>query len=227
MNEQQQTTVRVWDLPTRAFHWALAGCVTASIASAWIGGNAMVWHFRIGYAVFTLLAFRVLWGLVGGHWSRFASFVFAPASVWRYLRGASRPHEHHEVGHSPLGAFAVFGVLALLALQVGTGLFADDEIANSGPLVTLVSGDRSLAMTHWHKGYGQWLILAMITLHLAAIAYYLLAKQRNLVRPMLTGDKQLVAPAPHAIDNARSRALAALLLALCAGAVGWVVSLGR
>ena len=82
-------------------------------------------------------------------------------------------------------------------------------------------------MTRWHKGYGQWLILAMIGLHLAAILYYFLAKRRNLVRPMLTGDKQLVAPAPHAVDNARSRVLAALLLALCAGAVGWVVSLGR
>ena len=227
MNEQQQTTVRVWDLPTRAFHWALAACVPASIGSAWIGGNAMVWHFRIGYAVFALLAFRVLWGLVGGHWSRFATFAFAPMAVWRYLRGASRPHEHHGVGHSPLGALAVFGVLGLLALQVGTGLFADDEIANSGPLVNLVSGESSLAMTRWHKGYGQWLILAMIGLHLAAILYYLLAKQRNLVRPMLTGDKQLVAPAPHAVDNTRSRVLAALLLALCAGAVGWVVSLGR
>ena len=226
MNEQQ-TTVRVWDLPTRAFHWGLAACVIASITSAWIGGNAMVWHMRLGYGVFTLLAFRLVWGLVGGRWSRFASFTYAPATVVRYLRGGSRPGDHHEVGHNPLGAFSVFGVLALLAAQVATGLFADDEIATTGPLTRLVSGATSLALTKWHKGYGRWLIIALVVLHITAILYYLLAKQHNLVRPMLTGDKLLVAPAPHAVDNARSRALAAVLLAACAGLVGWVVSLGE
>lgn len=225
MNELQ-TTVRVWDLPTRTFHWVLAACVPASITSAWIGGNAMVWHFRLGYVVVTLLAFRLVWGLVGGRWSRFANFIYAPAAIGRYLRGQSRADEHHEVGHNPLGALAVFGVLGLLALQVGTGLFADDEIANTGPLIKWVSGATSLAMTKWHKGYGQWLIIALIALHVGAILYYLLGKRRNLVRPMLTGDKQLVASAPHAVDNARSRTLAAALLAACAALVGWVVNLG-
>ncbi len=225
MNELQ-TTVRVWDLPTRAFHWLLATSVLASISSAWIGGNAMVWHFRLGYVAFTLLAFRLVWGLVGGHWSRFANFIYAPASIVRYLRGQSRADEHHEVGHNPLGAFSVFGVLALLALQVGTGLFADDEISNTGPLIKFVSGETSLALTKWHKGWGQWLIIALIVLHVAAVLYYLLAKKRNLVKPMVTGDKQLVAPAPHAVDSTRSRTLAVLLLAACAGLVGWVVNLG-
>ena len=225
MNEQM-TTLRVWDLPTRSFHWILATCVLASIGSAWIGGNAMVWHFRLGYVVFTLLAFRILWGLVGGHWSRFANFLYAPAAILRYLRGQSRPHEHHEVGHNPLGAFSVFGLLALLALQVGTGLFADDEIANTGPLIKFVSGATSLALTKWHKAYGQWLIIAIVLLHLVAILYYLIAKRRNLVRPMLSGDKHVVVPAPAAVDNARSRTVAAVLLALCAGLVGWVIGLG-
>ena len=225
MNEQM-TTLRVWDLPTRSFHWILATCVLASIGSAWIGGNAMVWHFRLGYVVFTLLAFRILWGLVGGHWSRFANFLYAPAAIVRYLRGQSRPHEHHEVGHNPLGAFSVFGLLALLALQVGTGLFADDEIANTGPLIKFVSGATSLALTKWHKAYGQWLIIAIVLLHLVAILYYLIAKRRNLVRPMLSGDKHVVVPAPAAVDNARSRTVAAVLLALCAGLVGWVIGLG-
>ena len=224
MNEQP-TTVRVWDLPTRTFHWALATCVPASIASALIGGNAMVWHFRLGYVVFTLLAFRLVWGLVGGHWSRFASFAYAPGTVVRYLRGRSRADEHHEVGHNPLGAFSVFAVLGLLALQIGTGLFADDEISNTGPLIGFVSGETSLALTKWHKGYGQWLIIALIVLHIGAILYYLFAKQRNLIEPMVFGDKQLVAPAPHAVDNARSRTLAAVLLAACAALVGWVVNL--
>jgi cytochrome b len=224
MNEPL-TTVRVWDLPTRLFHWLLAGCVIASIISARIGGNAMAWHFRIGYVVFTLLAFRVLWGLVGGRWSRFASFAYAPRTVLRYLRGDSRPRDQHDVGHSPLGALSVFGLLALLALQVGTGLFADDEIANTGPLIRYVSDATSHALTRWHKGYGQWSIIALVVLHVAAILYYLLARRRNLVRPMVTGDKQLAVPAPAAVDTVGSRALAAVLLALCAGLVGWVVNL--
>jgi len=225
MNERP-TTVRVWDLPTRTFHWLLAACVFASIASAWIGGNAMVWHFRLGYAVFTLLAFRLVWGLVGGHWSRFTSFVHAPATVVRYLRGQSRADEHHEVGHNPLGAFSVLAVLALLSVQVGTGLFADDEIANTGPLQKFVSGATSLALTKWHKGYGQWLIVAVVVLHMTAVFYYQLGRRRDLIRPMLTGDKRLVVPAPPAVDTARSRLMAAALLAGCALLVGWVVSLG-
>ncbi|HEY9239463.1 MAG TPA: cytochrome b/b6 domain-containing protein, partial [Burkholderiaceae bacterium] len=190
------TTVRVWDLPTRLFHWLLAACVIGSIATAWTGGNAMVWHMRLGYAAFTLLAFRLVWGLVGGHWSRFVTFIPAPATTLRYLRGGSRPHEHHDVGHSPLGALSVLGVLGLLAVQVGTGLFADDEIATTGPLIRFVSGETSLALTRWHKGWGQWLILALLALHIAAIAYYQFARRRDLVRPMLSGDKLLAAPAP-------------------------------
>lgn len=219
-------TVRVWDLPTRVFHWLLAACVFASIGSAWVGGNAMIWHMRLGYAVFALLAFRLLWGVVGGHWSRFATFAYAPATTLRYLRGGSRPDEHHEVGHNPLGAFSVFGVLALLGAQVGTGLFADDEISNTGPLIRFVTGDTSLALTHWHKGYGQWLIIALVVLHIAAVLYYLFAKRRDLVRPMWHGDKRLAVPAPAARDTPASRAFAALLLALCAGGVAWVVNLG-
>ncbi|HWI12299.1 MAG TPA: cytochrome b/b6 domain-containing protein [Burkholderiaceae bacterium] len=226
MDERPLTTVRVWDLPTRAFHWSLATCVVGSIASAWLGGNAMAWHFRLGYVVFTLLAFRILWGLVGGHWSRFANFIYAPSAIARYLRGASLAHEHHEVGHNPLGALSVFGLLGLLVLQVGTGLFADDEIASSGPLVKFVSGPTSLALTKWHRNFGQWLIIALVALHIGAILYYLLAKKRNLVRPMLSGDKLLAAPAPAAVDNGRSRAFAALLVALCAGLVWWIVGLG-
>jgi cytochrome b len=224
--EAPTRAVRVWDLPTRVFHWVLAVCVVASVVSAQIGGNAMAWHFRLGYVVFTLLAFRILWGLVGGHWSRFANFIYAPATVLRYLRGRSGEHEHHEVGHNPLGAFSVFGLLALLALQVGTGLFADDEIASSGPLVKFVSGATSLALTKWHSQFGQWLIIALVLLHVAAIVYYLLKKQRNLVRPMLTGDKPLPASVPASVDTPGSRALAAVLLGACAALVTWVVNLG-
>ena len=222
----QPTTVRIWDLPTRVFHWTLAASVIASIISAWIGGNAMDWHFRFGFLAFTLLAFRLVWGLVGGHWSRFASFIYAPATTLRYLRGASRADEHHDVGHNPLGAFSVFGLLALLAAQVGTGLFADDEIAATGPFVKFVSESTSHALTRWHRNVGQWAIIALIVLHVGAILYYLLRRHNNLVRAMWTGDKQLATAAPAAVDNWRSRTLALVLLIVCAGLVSWLWSFG-
>ena len=218
--------VRIWDLPTRAFHWLLAACVIGSVISAKIGGNAMAWHFRLGYVVFTLILFRLLWGVVGGRWSRFASFVYAPATTLRYLRGESRPGEHLEAGHNPLGAFSVFGLLAVLAAQVGTGLFADDEISNTGPLIKFVSGATSELLTHWHKRYGQWLVIGLVLLHIGAIVFYLLRKKHNLVRPMLTGDKPLGADVPASADGAANRMLAALLAAGCAALVAWLVSLG-
>ncbi len=218
--------VRVWDLPTRLFHWVLMACVIGSVVSAKVGGNAMTWHFRLGYVVFALLAFRLLWGLLGGRWSRFASFVYAPATTLRYLRGQARPDEHLDVGHSPTGALSVFALLALLAAQVGTGLFADDEIANAGPMVRFVSGATSSLATGWHKHWGQWLILALVALHVIAILVYRFRKGRDLVTPMLTGDKPLDASVPASADTLATRGLAVLLVALCGAGVGWLVSLG-
>jgi len=218
--------VRVWDLPTRAFHWVLAACVVGSVVSAKIGGNAMEWHFRFGYVIFTLLAFRLLWGLFGGHWSRFSHFLYAPTTLMRYLRGRSRGDEHHDVGHSPLGALSVLALLGVLAAQVGTGLFADDEIANTGPLIRFVSGDTSLLLTGWHKNYGQWIVIGLVVLHIAAVVFYLAKQRRDLVRPMIVGDKLLPADVPASADGWSARGLAALLLTLCAAGVAWLVSLG-
>lgn len=218
--------VRVWDLPTRLFHWTLALCVVFSVVSAKIGGNAMIWHFRSGYVVLTLLAFRILWGLVGGRWSRFASFVYAPSSILRYLRGQSRADEHHDVGHNPLGAFSVFALLAVLVAQVGSGLVADDDLGNTGPLIRFVSGATSSLMTGWHKNWGQWLILTLVALHIGAIVFYLVRKQQNLVRPMLTGDKHLQPGVPASADHWNARAFALVLATLCAAGVGWLVALG-
>jgi cytochrome b len=219
--------VRVWDLPTRLFHWLLALCVICSVVSAKIGGNAMVWHFRFGYVTFTLLAFRLLWGVMGGRWSRFSSFVYAPATLRRYLKGESRSGEHHEVGHSPLGALSVFALLAILSAQVGSGLFADDEISNTGPLIKFVSGATSSRLTSWHKTFGQWTILTLVALHLAAIVMYRVRQGRDLVRPMIVGDKDLPPDVPASTDTLVTRGLAALLVALCAMGVGWLVSLGN
>lgn len=218
------TSVRIWDLPTRLFHWALAICVLGLIITGNVGGSWMNWHLRFGYAVLTLLLFRVVWGFAGGHWSRFGAFLYGPGAVLRYLRGQSRPHER--AGHNPLGALSVFGLLTVLAVQVGTGLVSDDEIAFFGPLVGLVSSSTVSAATGYHKEVGKLLVLALVVLHLAAIAFYRLVKGERLVGPMLHGDKRLPHSLPESRDDLRSRLSALIVLLICAGIVYGIVSLG-
>ena len=215
------TRVRVWDLPTRVFHWALLAAVVGAVASAKAG--LMDWHPRFGYAVFALVAFRLLWGVVGGRWSRFASFVRGPGTVWRYLRGNASAGERLDVGHNPLGALSVLALLAVLAVQVGTGLVSDDEIAFTGPLNALVSTDTGLAATSWHRGWGQWLLLGLVGLHLAAIAAYTM-RGKGLVSAMWLGDKTLPPDTPPSADGPVQRLLAAVLLAGCSLGVWWVVT---
>lgn len=211
--------VRVWDLPTRAFHWLLAATIVGSLVSAKIGGNAMVWHLRFGYLVFGLLLFRLVWGVAGGRWSRFASFVPTPARVFAYLRGARGV----QAGHSPLGALSVLAMLAFLAALVATGLFADDEIASTGPLSRQVSNATASLATGWHKHIGQWVILGLVALHLAAIAFYDLHLRQRLTRAMVVGDQILPAGTPASADGAGARAVALAVFAGCATLVGWVV----
>lgn len=218
--------VRVWDLPTRVFHWLLALAVIGAVVTAKVGGNAAVWHFRLGYAVLALLLFRLVWGVVGGHWSRFASFMPWPGRLLRYLRHQPAPGEHLDVGHNPLGALSVLGMLALLGAQVATGLVADDEIANTGPLISFVSGATSSLATTWHKTWGQWLILAAVALHVLAIVFYLRVRKTNLVKPMVLGDKQLPPGVPASADGLRARVLAAVLLLAAGLGVRWLVGLG-
>ena len=217
-------TVRIWDLPTRLFHWSLTASVIGLVVTAKMGGNAMVWHFRLGYAVMALLLFRIVWGLVGGRWSRFSAFFYSPARLLRYLRGQG--HADDSVGHSPLGALSVFALLAVLGAQVGTGLLSDDEIAFAGPLTRFVSGEVVGQATGYHKDVGQYLLLALVALHVLAILYYVFARRQKLVAPMVGGDKQLPAPSPASRDDTLSRLGAAVVLGLSSGVAWWVSGLG-
>lgn len=217
---------RVWDLPTRLFHALLAACVIGLVITGKLGGNALVWHMRLGLTVGALLVFRLLWGLVGGHWSRFASFIYSPQAVLRYLRGAPLPDERFDAGHNPLGSLSVFALLAVLALQVTTGLVADDEIATTGPLNRFVSGATASLATGWHKRYGQGLVIGLVVLHLAAISWYVGRRKQVLLRPMWQGDKPLPPGTPASADTVGTRALAVLLAAVCGALAMWVSRLG-
>lgn len=215
------TTVRVWDLPTRVFHWALVACIAGSLTTAQIGGNAMAWHFRCGYTVLSLLLFRLIWGVIGGRWSRFASFMYSPATVLRYIKGQRRPE--HSIGHNPLGAGSVFALLGFLLLQVATGLLSDDEIAAAGPLSKFVSNAVASSATFYHTNVGKLVLMGLIVLHIGAILFYFFSKGENLVRPMVRGDKETTFAAQSSRDGVWSRMLALCLFLGCAALVAWVV----
>ena len=214
--------VRVWDLPTRLFHWALALCIGGLLITGNVGGNAMAWHFRLGLAVLALLLFRLVWGVVGGRWSRFAAFIYSPRTVVNYLKGRGEPE--HSVGHSPAGALSVFALLLILLAQVSSGLVSDDEIASSGPLTRFVSNACVNLATHYHTNIGKWIVLGLVVLHVAAIGFYLWRKQ-NLVKPMLSGDKQLTIAVAASRDDAASRISALVIFGICGAFVWWLASL--
>ena len=170
--------VRVWDLPTRLFHWVLALCILALVVTGNVGGGAMVWHFRFGYMALSLLIFRILWGLTGGRWSRWSALRIAPATVWSYVR---RPPEGEEPGHSPLGSLSTLALLAMMLLQVASGLISDDDIATAGPFVPWVSSSMSALATHWHTETGKLILLLLVAVHIAAIWFYRRFKHSNFV----------------------------------------------
>ena len=219
-----RTNVRVWDLPTRVFHWLLVACLIGLVVSGYRGGAAMSWHARIGYVVLSLLLFRIVWGFIGGRWSRFGSFIYSPTSLMNYLRG--KPHPDHLIGHNPLGAGSVFAIIFVLGAQVATGLVGDDEISFTGPLNKFIESSKGLAATWYHKRIGQWLIFGLVALHIGAVLFYLWKKKDNLIRPMLQGDKSLAGSVVPSRDDGASRVVALIVFALCAGLVAWLVSLG-
>jgi cytochrome b len=188
------------------------------------GGDAMPWHYRFGYCVLTLLLFRLVWGIVGGKWSRFASFIYSPSNIMRYIKGQG--DAHHSVGHNPLGAFSVFAMLVLLLAQVATGLISDDEISAAGPLTKFVSNATVSLASSYHVTLGKILVIFLVVFHLAAIVFYLYKKRENLIKPMLHGDKLLPASTPASVDTTATRTFALVILLACATAVYWLVSLG-
>lgn len=220
MRDQQTKNVRVWDLPLRLFHWLLAALIIAAIVTENMGGNAMIWHFRVGYAVLTLLAFRLVWGFIGSRYSRFSSFIYSPKALINYLRNASG----HSAGHSPLGALSVFAMLLILLGQALSGLFATDDIAFDGPMVKFANSAWVSRLTWYHTEVSTYLVYFFVGMHVAAIAWYALRK-RDLVTPMITGDAPIGADAPPARDTAGLRLIALLLLAACAAGVYYLVTL--
>ena len=206
MNRQR---IRLWDLPTRLFHWLLVLAVVAAVVSGQIGGKLVDLHGKIGLAIVGLIAFRIVWGFAGSTYARFAQFLPTPARIRVYLKG-----EWRGLGHNPLGGLSVFTLLLLLTAQVASGLFANDDIAFTGPLYGLIDRSLSDRLSGLHHLLSNALI-ALVVLHIGAVIFHGRVKKDDLIKPMLTGWKEGVSGEP-----ARGGGILALVVAVViAGAV--------
>lgn len=218
--------VRIWDLPTRVFHMLLALAVAGLVATGELGGSAMQYHFLLGYLVLVLVLFRLIWGIFGGHWSRFVNFVPSPTQLLAYVQSLRSKQAANYVGHNPLGSLSVLAMLTFLFLQVLSGLMSDDEISNSGPWTSLVPGDWVSLATQYHGDIGKVLLIILVLLHVATVLYYKRVKKEDLITPMISGDKVLPVQAPNSRDTVTSRLFALGILAGCMYSVYRLVSLG-
>jgi cytochrome b len=206
--------VRVWDAPTRLFHWA----IVILLGLSWLTESRgwMELHFLSGYGVIALLLFRVAWGFAGSETSRFAHFLRSPVAVLRHLAHLPRREPDTEIGHNAAGGWMVLVMLAVLAVQAATGLCANDDGDTEGPLFRYVGKERSDWLSHIHAVNFR-LIQIVVALHIVAVLVYLGLKRHDLVRPMITGRKYLPAmlPPPALVSPVR----AAILFAAAAGIV--------
>ncbi|MGD0633528.1 MAG: cytochrome b/b6 domain-containing protein [Beijerinckiaceae bacterium] len=194
---------QVWDLPVRIFHWSVAGAFVAAFVTNKLGIAYFKYHVWAGYAVIVLVAFRLVWGLIGTRHARFWNFIRGPKETLIYARGLlvsksrnaknSEAKNHgaesrHYAGHNPLGAIMVLALLVGLGAQSTLGLFSNDEIFNTGPLYGYVTKDVSLVFTSIHRQLFYWLAGA-VALHVLAVIGHRVFKNENLVRAMITGRK--------------------------------------
>jgi cytochrome b len=187
-------------------HFDVRPAIQAENPGFTLGSKPAPGRDTLARAVEWLIRFRVVWGVLGSTYARFVQFFPTPGKVKAYLRG-----EWHGVGHNPLGAFSVFGLLGLLAFQVTSGLFSNDDIAFVGPLFGLVSKDLSNQLTGLHE-LASNVIYLLIGLHIAAIVFYARVKKDNLVKPMVSGWKDI--DATDSAESATGGGVIALLVSL-------------
>ena len=205
--------VRVWDAPTRLFHWA----IVVLLGVSWLSESRgwMTIHFISGYSVIALLLFRLAWGFVGSETSRFSRFLKSPTAALRHLAHLHRREPDTEIGHNAAGGWMVLVMLALLAVQAGTGLFANDDGDTEGPLFNYVGKDWSDWLSHIHAVNFKLIQIAVV-LHVLAVLGYFVLKRHDLVRPMITGEKYLPMGTHGPALASPLRALVVFLLAAAA-----------
>ena len=191
--------IRVWDVPTRVFHWLTA----LSFAGAYVSAESERWrllHVTLGYTLGGLVVFRLIWGFIGTQHARFASFVRGPGAVVRYVASLRSPQPVHYTGHNPAGALAIVLMLTCAVVMVGTGWGTYNDIAGEW-------------LAQWHALAGN-AMLVLVCVHLAGVLQASLQHHENLARAMVTGYKR-GSPGEHVQRAARGVGAAILLAVLC------------
>ena len=213
--------LRIWDLPTRLFHWTLVPL----LGFAWWSAEQRMldWHRLAGYSIFALLVFRLIWGIAGSSTARFANFVGGPSTLVRYVRG----HMFNRTaapapGHNPVGGWSVIAMITILAVQVGLGFFSVDiDGMESGPFSYLADFETGRVASEWHAFIFN-VILAITALHVVAILFYLLHRRDNLVGPMISGTRKWTGERPTLRFASAWTAL--ILFLLIAGGTWWLIA---
>ena len=214
-----EVRARLWDGPVRIVHWSLVALIAFSW---WAAEDHMNWHRWSGYAVIGLVLFRIYWGFAGGGAARFASFVRGPRATLAYLPTLASRTASDVPGHNPLGALSILAILAVLLVQVGTGLFAVDiDAFEGGPLSDRVSFETGRTIAGWHE-LAFRVVQALVVLHVAAVVFYYVWKRTNLVGPMITGRRAF--PTDPGLAGAPWWRL--VLGVALAGAIAWALARG-
>jgi cytochrome b len=201
---------RVWDWPTRFFHWGLATSILGAYVSNRLGASYFSLHLFFGYATIVLVVFRLVWGFIGTRHARFVNFLEGPRGVLRYVSAVGRKRHTRYAGHNPLGALMVVTLLLITGAQAALGLFGNDEIFNLGPFAGLVSKEASLLLTSLHRKLF-YVILFAVVFHVGAVLIHVFVKREPLILAMITGHKPAHVVQPdEAISS--SRGLLAILL---------------
>lgn len=217
-----QAAGRIWDIPTRLFHWTLA----VGVAAAWwtADNGYLESHEKIGLGMLSLLIFRLLWGLVGSPTARFGHFLRGPRAAAGHLGDLLNMRQPISGGHNPAGGYAVVLMLAAVFAQATMGLFATDGFLFDGPLALLVSSDWSERLTGWHSTWFN-VILGLVALHLTAVAFYVFLSDEDILRAMITGRKAGLAeetrPGERVLSDGRTVAVRATLCLAAALGLGW------
>ncbi len=167
--------VLIWDAPIRVFHWLMALCFAGAYATS-EGESWRLVHVTLGYSMAGLVAFRIVWGLIGTRYARFSSFVKGPQAVMRYLRSLPSSKPEHHTGHNPAGALAIVGMLALAMALATTGWMTYNDLA----------GDWAEDL---HEAVADGM-LALVCLHIAAVVVSSWLHRENLPRSMVSGYKK-------------------------------------
>jgi cytochrome b len=209
---------RVWDWPTRLFHWGLVASILGAYISNRLGASYFSLHLFFGYATILLVGFRLIWGFVGTRHARFVNFLEGPRGVLRYLSAVGRKRHTRYAGHNPLGALMVVTLLSITGAQAMLGLFGNDEIFNLGPLAGLVSKETSLWLTSLHRGLF-YIILLAVGFHVGAVLIHVFVKREPLILAMITGRKPAHIVQPEEAIGSSQTVLAILLFATLAVAL--------